>query len=366
MINLYPKDYSGKITTLKHLSDCVEEIDNVDFHRMVDSSIEGAENFADEADKAIKKPSSSAVNEIDGLWKDMQNDVYEDFTDKFNNYIFLVENKIEDIDDFPFREWAEVFSSLKDKPQFDYEEILSNIDKLGELDKDIAAYNISGFLNVIQYDDLKVTGLFPHLNKIINEHFPKAKLIDLVSGVNYSEFVDALNGKSIETKKNSHLFFEYAAYLPIENFAIRQNMSRHLNKIYNLGYNHTENKYSNSLGLDIPLNNLDMNDVYIAFEKTDIWKRIKEDDGFKELFIKNLVKYYQNSINKHHVNNIEPFISHLSKDDVPFAENFFSLLEKYTPSSENFRFENALKIALKCILDKEMPQSDVKVKKAKI
>src|SRR5579875_3738591 len=98
MINFYPKDYSSKITTLKALGDYVSEIDNVDFHRMIDSDIEGAENFADDADKAIKNNASKAVQEIDGLWQELANDLNEEFTDKFNSYIFLVENKIEDLD----------------------------------------------------------------------------------------------------------------------------------------------------------------------------------------------------------------------------------------------------------------------------
>jgi hypothetical protein len=372
MINISPKDYSSRISLITGLSEHISEIDNIDFYKMIDSSVEGAEDFADEVNSSMKKPLSKATNEIEALWRDLKNDIYQDFDEKFNSYLFLVSHKIEDLDDFPFREWQNSLDLLKDKPSLDYEQILNNIDKIAEINKDVAAYNIASFLNAIQYYNLEINGLFPHLNMIVAKHFPQASLTNLLSGNNYSSFVDALEGKEIATKENSHLFFEYAAYLPIENVAIKRNMSRHLNNTYKAGFPYNSNKeiHSTSLGLNIPINVEEMDDVYAAFEKTDVWQRIKTSENFQKVFVKNLAKIHNASMSLHHINNVDKFVNSLSKDDVNLAECFFTELEKliYGTDKENAKtkFHNALKISLKCVLDKEIPQSEIKVKKPKI
>lgn len=370
MITLFPKDYSSRITTAQTLSGYISDIDNVDFHRMVDTSVEGAEDFADEADKAVKINSSKASQEVDGLFQEIENDVYAEFNEKLFNYVFLIESKVEDVDDFPYREWQDTFRSLKGKPSMDYEEVLNNIDRIAAIDKYIAAYNIAAFLNVIQYENLQITGLFPHLNIIVNKHFPDAKFVDLLSATGYSKFKDALDGKDVPVTESSHLFFEYAAHLPIENLAIRQRISSHLNRVYKV--DSSSKTYTNSLGLGISVDIKDMNEIYSAFEKTEVWQKIKDSEKFKNIFIKNSVKFNQASINKNYVENADNFVLHLSKDDVLFAETFFAALEKYTHGKEKedakLKFANALKFSLKFILDNEIPQSDpdTKVKRHKL
>lgn len=368
MITLYPKDYSSRITTANTLSGYISDIDNVDFHRMIDKSVEGAEDFADEADKEVKRNSSKASQEIDGLLQEIQNDIYAEFTEKFFNYIFLVENKIEDADDFPFREWQDTFRSLKGSPSMDYEEVLNNIDRIADSNKDVAAYNIASFLNVIQHENIQISGLFPHLNMVINKHFPNTKFVELLSATNYSEFVDALNGKEVPVTERSNLFFKYAAYLPIENFAIRQRISPYLNRLYKV--NSSSKSYPNSLGLGISVDIKDMSEIYSAFEKNEAWQKIKDSIPFKNIFINNSIKYNQGTINKNYVDNAENFVLYLSKDDVLFAETYFTALEKYTHGKENeeakLKFANALKFSLKFILDNEIPQSDIKAKKHKL
>jgi hypothetical protein len=372
MITLYPKDYSSRITTAQTLSGYISDIDNVDFHRMIDNSVEGAEDFADEADKAVKTNSSKASQEIDGLFQEIENDVYAEFTEKFFNYIYLVENKVEDADDFPFREWQDTFRSLKGKPSMDYEEVLNNIDRIAETNKDVAKYNIASFLNIIQFEDIQISGLFPHLNTLVNKHFPDAKFIDLLSATNYSKFIDALNGNEVPVNENSHLFFEYAAYLPIENFAIKQRISSHLNRRYKVDsdFKSKPQNYPNSLGLGVSIDIKDMSEIYSAFENNEVWQKIQNSEKFKNIFIKNSIKFNQGSINKYYIDNADYFVLNLSKDDVLFAETFFTSLEKYTHGKEKeeskLNISNALKFSLKFILDKEIPETETKVKKPKL
>jgi hypothetical protein len=370
MINFYPKDYRSKVVTIKTLQEYIKEINGIDFHTMIDSGIEGASSFADEADKSVKDPSSKAENEIDGLISELRNDISEDFSEKFDHYVFLLDKNLE-LDDFPFRDWQMAFDSLNDKITFDHQEVLNKFEIIANTDKDFFLYNLATYLNVVKDEHLEVTGFFPHLNKLVNKYLPNANFTSILSGTNYSEFMRALKGEEIEVKPTSHLFFEYAKYLPLENLYIKKTQSRHLNKIYQVDFT---GKYTESpplsLGLNIPINILDMGEIYSAFSNSEVWKKISSHDGLKKTFAEQLGKIKDDFYRGHLIKNAEQFVLHLSQDDVELAENFFKSLDKLnytsTKDKDKIQLDNALKLSLKFILEKEIPKSDIQVKKTKI
>jgi len=370
MINTEPRDYSSKITTIKALQSYISELKDIDVSKYVDSSIEDANHFIDAANKAISNPAGKAEGEADGLWEEIRNDIRDDFTEKFNNYIFLVENKLDDGDLFPFRSWHNLYRDVKDDLIFDHEEILNNITKLAKVDTDIAAYNIANYLDIIQYDFIGINGLFPHLNKIVNEYFPKANFLSVLSCTKYTDFIKALNGEDFNLKENSHLFFEYASFLTLENLAIKQRFNRHLLNFYNIYSFESKDQYPESLGLGIPLHITDMDQVYKAFSETEVWNKINSSDIFKKEFIIILASRRNESISLFQIKNSEHFVMQLSKDDVNFAEEYFTQLKKKVYGSNLAEsqqyFDNALKIALKCSLDKEIPTSSIQTKRLKV
>ncbi len=370
MIQIEPRDYNSKITTIKALQSYISTLKDIDVSKFVDSSIEDASDFINASNNAVSIPTSKAEGEADGLWEELRNDVRDDFTEKFNNYIFLVEHKLDDGDIFPFNSWQRLFDQVKDDVFFDHEEVLSNIEKLANLDKDIAIYNIANYLDVIQYQNIGINGLFPHLNKIINKYFPQSNLLDVLSCTKYADFIKALNGETFTTKENSHLIFEYANFSILENWAIKTNFNRHLINIYNIRSFESKEQYPDSLGLGIPLYLQDMDQVYQAFSESEIWGRIKDSNNLKKEFIKILSLNKNESISSFHIKNVEHFVNHLSKEDVNLAEEYFTQIGNKVYGSKRdeaqVHFDNALKIALKFSLDKEMPQSDIQVKRLKV